>query len=121
MTGEWIGAAVAAIASVGAAALTLRRRVSRDATEISKDRAETGVISRLQHMLEESHAREDAAVRMAKAEQELRVAATLRAAEAEGENRHLKSLLRKVGRMLPAEDRAPFETDFAPLGGPEKK
>lgn len=105
-----IGGAVSAFL---ATVLVLRRRLSRDSTEITKDRAEASLISRLQG--ERDQAREEA--RQAR---EQRTGDAQAIARLTAENEHLRgdvermtTDIRRLVRGLSREARQVLATDFA--------
>ena len=117
---NWLAAALGGAAACLGAFAALRRRMSRDRTEIVKDRAEADIVARL--VIER-----DAAVTEAKRVMSQRVAdaETIARLVAENEdlNREVHRLLgsiRKMVRELPPEMRRVMATDFQPLGPPEK-
>ena len=108
---EWekVGAATLAfVGGIGAAWHTMRRTHSRDGVDDAKDKAETGIISRLQH--ERDEAREEA-----QRERERRTQDAQTIARLEAENEYLQRELRRTKRKAGVVD-----TDVAPLSGPEK-
>jgi hypothetical protein len=95
--------------------LHTRRRASRDATEIAHDRAEAGLISRLQSERDEARAE-------AKRERERRTTDAETIARLQSDNVHLTATvgrlngsIRRMVRGLPVEVREVIATDFAEL------
>jgi seryl-tRNA synthetase len=117
----WIGALVGAAGALIGAVTLLRRRLSRDNTEVVKDRAEADIVARL--VIER-----DAAITEAQRVREQRTsdAQTIARLVAENEAQareviRLLASIRKMVRGLPPEVQKVLVTDFMPLGPPEER
>lgn len=132
------GGAVAALA--GGAAL-VRRRLSRDSTEMVKDRAESDVVARLERMVEAANTQAAGATAQATADREHRIANAQMIARLSAENDYLRRDLERVSaerdesrshldtltggvrrmvRDLPPAAQREVATDFATLGPVEE-
>jgi hypothetical protein len=112
---EWFAALAGVAGAAVGGLLLLRRRLSRDGVEVTKDRAEVDLVATLR-------AERNAAVTEAKREREQRTADAEKIARLEAQNSDFQSDLRRMWRALPPDKRAILEsTDFMPLGPPERR
>ena len=118
----WTAAATAAIGAVGGAAM-LRRKLSRDRTEMTKDRVESEFVTLLLRERDEAiaSAREAWRVRQADAESIARLASqnTFQQQEIERLKGEFAAFKRLIARLYPntrsfLESDFPQPTDFAP-------
>jgi 3-hydroxyacyl-CoA dehydrogenase len=130
--GGLIGGVVAALIAIGGGVTVWQRTRSRDSVETAKDRAEEGLVERLQARADAAEKRADALFdelqRMGHQHtDDVRVSERCRAelAHLVDENTSLRRNLRRMAERLPPEQRQAWEqaleTDFAPLDKPEKR
>jgi hypothetical protein len=117
---DWLAPVAGAIGAIGGAVMLLRRRLSRDNVEVTKDRTEVDI-------LEQALERERLAVEDAKRMREQRTAdaeiiARLLSDKAhlEADVRRLLADYRKMIRGLSPEVRRVLATEFSDLGPPEE-
>jgi uncharacterized membrane protein YccC len=128
---SWIGGLVAALIAIGGGVMAWQRTRSRDSVETAKDRAEEGLVERLQTRADAAEKRADALFdelqRMGQQHtDDMRVNKRCQAelAHLVDENTSLRRNLRRMAERLPPEQRQAWEqaleTDFSPLDKPEK-
>jgi hypothetical protein len=111
--GGWAGAA----AAVGAAALYVRRILSRDQTEIQENRVERDQLVRL----ERENVRLNERLEIVTTAGVQRPQDAIAIASLEAENRALMRDIRRAVRRLPPEVVEELETDFAALANVEER
>jgi hypothetical protein len=119
----WIEGLVAAVIAIGGGVMAWQRTRSRDGVEAAKDRAEEGLVERLQARADGAEKRADALFNELQELGDQRTEDAGRIALLQAENEYLKRFYRRAMRDMPEEKRSVWETDFAPLGAdpPETK
>jgi hypothetical protein len=115
----WLGAAIGAAGTAITGALLLRRRLSRDNTEIVKDRAEADIVARLVIERDAAVAEAERVRRQHTSDAEAIARLTSENQALAREAERLLSSIRKMMRGLSPEVQRVLATDFQPLGPPE--
>ena len=112
----WIAGLVGAVIAIGGGVMAFRKSASRDSVDAVKDRAEEGLVERLQTRADAAEKRADGLF------DELQRLGDQRTRDAEkialltAENDYLKRFYSKAMRDMPDDKRKVWDTDFSPLG-----
>lgn len=128
---EALAGAVSAVIAIGGGIMAWRKSNSRDSVDAVKDRAEEGLVERLQARADAAEKRADGLFEELQRLGDKRIddARTIERLTSDlghltTDNTSLRRNLRRMADRLPPELRQAWEqaleTDFAPLGGPEE-
>jgi hypothetical protein len=117
---DWLTAGASAVGALGAAALLVRRKLSRDHVEVTKDRAEAGLVELLRKERDSAFAEAKRVRDQRTADAEIIARLMSDKAHLEAEVRRQRADYRRMVRELPAPiQRVLRDTGFADLGPPE--